>query len=165
MVMINANARIERTCSRLEKSRSTAPTAGRNVMTVRMFDVIRSMFLSVSSQKPHHNRDSAEKDPAGIRTNIAGLHVAQTPCATADQVPGTVDQTIDDDNVDEFPKKLSRRTHNWPNKDRIVEFVDVVFVQHDRVHGVSLGRESFGQCGLRDIEGIREQQPSQSSTR
>ena len=54
--MINANKRIERTCSRLWKSSSSAPTAGVNVMIVRMFD----LMISMSPQKPHHDQHSAQ---------------------------------------------------------------------------------------------------------
>ena len=60
-------------------------------------------------QKPRDHQNAAEQNPAGIGSNISGLHVAQTAGDAANQLPDTVDGAIDHDDVDEFPQELARR--------------------------------------------------------
>src|SRR5262249_4496570 len=130
IVMINANTRIDRTCSGLKNMMSRAPTAGAKVMIVRMCDVIRESMRSLS-QKPRHDKNSAQQDPAGIDAYITRLHMTQRAGCTANHITCAVHRAVDNEAIDELPEELTRCGHDRPDDCRVVDLVDVILVRKD----------------------------------
>src|SRR5262245_40972204 len=121
----------------------TAPSAGMNVTMVRIFDEMT--FIWRSFQKPHHNQHSSEENPAGICSDITGLHAPQSSAASTHHSANAVDCSVNHHNVDELPQKLSGSLDYGMDNDGIINLVHVVLVQDDRIQRMGLVREDSRQ--------------------
>src|SRR5438034_6912077 len=79
-----------------------------------MLDVKNSM-CSQLFQKPRNHQHTAQQNPAGVGSNISGLHVPQAGSRTPHELTDSVHRAVNHEHVDEFPEKLTRHAHDRPN--------------------------------------------------
>src|SRR5208337_2230138 len=115
----------------------------------------RSTPYSSRHSHPDHVGDhgcAAGGYPSGVRTEIAGLHVAQVVGYVMGCVGRVVYSGVDYSLVDAMPENRGRAVDQWLDEQVSVKLIDVILVDDGLVEPSETGDDARRQFGTAEIE-------------